>query len=63
MKAVFLNLNTNQLSFTYIQNENVCVGETDGSLEDFIEFLKQDLIKRNFDLKTLPTIYQQDYNL
>lgn len=56
MKDVFLDPSTNTISFTYVKGKNVCIGETDSSLEDFLEWMKIDYIARELDLSGLPTI-------
>ena len=49
MKEVYLDRSKNTLSFVFRQNENVCVGETDGSLADFIESMRTDWVARGIE--------------
>ncbi len=56
MKDVFIYPLRNTITFTHEPNLNVCFGQTDGSLEDFLEFIKQDWTDRRLDLTQLPTI-------
>lgn len=35
MKDVYLYLESNKISFNYERNKSVCIGETDGSFQDF----------------------------
>lgn len=59
MREVFLNHTENTITFTHRKNMNVCVGETDGSLEDFLQFVREDWISRNYSLEDLPRIEEE----
>lgn len=56
MKDVFFNMKTNEISFTWRKDENVCIGETDTTLEDFLAWMKEDWISRGLNTSELPTI-------
>jgi hypothetical protein len=59
MKDVFFYFETNEISFEHVKGESICVGETSGTLEDFIAHLKDGLEKRNVVDYKLPTIKQR----
>lgn len=40
-REVYENVRTHELSFHYDQEFSVCVGETDGTLTDWLEWHKQ----------------------
>lgn len=46
MKDVFLYTYDNTVSFTYVKNQCICIGETDGNLQDFLNFIEKDWIER-----------------
>lgn len=56
LKEVYYSPALNELSFTYKPGENVCIGETDGTLQDFLMFMREDFKKRGVDLSELPKI-------
>lgn len=60
MQEVYLNIAENTLSFTWQRNVNVCIGETDGSLEDFLSFMRDDWNSRGISLDDLPKIEYQE---
>lgn len=46
-RDVYFNDQKNELSFTFRKGENVCIGETDGTLQDFLNFMREDWKARN----------------
>ena len=56
MQEVFFNKDTNEISFNYVKNKSVLFGETDGTLEDFLKFMKEDWKNKNLNLLNLPKI-------
>ncbi len=60
MKPVFLYFNDNELSLTYTKNESACIGETDATLEEFIEWMKADWTKRGLDISGIPKIRKEN---
>ena len=57
MKDVYYYIATNQVSFTYIRNECVCIGETDGNLQDWLDWSREDQASRGvFNESRHPTI-------
>ena len=55
MRDVFFNKDSNEISFIWERNKNVAVGQTDGTLEDFLKFMKDDWEQRGLDISKLPT--------
>ncbi len=55
-KEVFLNTQKNTISFVHVPHVNVCIGETEGSLEDFRQFMRLDWETRGLSTDDLPTV-------
>jgi hypothetical protein len=60
MKDVYFNHTKNEISFIWVKNENVCFGETDATLEEFVEWMKTDWLERGLDISKLPTIEKEN---
>ncbi len=56
LRNVYLYNKTNEISFEYIKGSSICIGETDESLESFLDWTKRDWIERGCDLSRLPKI-------
>lgn len=57
MKDVFLKRETNEISFNYEKDKSVCIGETDGTLTEFLAWMKEDWISKGIDTNNLPKIH------
>ena len=60
MKDVYYYIKTAEISFHYEPNQCVCFGETDGTLDDFLGFMRQDWLSRGLDIAALPKIRRDD---
>ena len=60
MQNVYFDNETNQISFVYERGRNVCIGETNETLQDFLDWIREDWINRNIDLSGLPTIERKN---
>jgi hypothetical protein len=55
LRDVFLHMETNKVSFTQ-ETGSIIIGETNGTLKDFIEWMRQDWKERGISLDGMPSI-------
>ncbi len=55
---VYLFFETNSVSFVGGPG-SVCIGETVGSLEEFLNWMKGDWVERGIDVSNFPTIKER----
>lgn len=57
MKDVFLQRERNEISFEHVPG-SVCIGETEGTLQEFLQFMRDDFGARGISPKELPLVVE-----